>query len=217
MENYQQLPMGMVTIPDAILTEESAADGQPLRDLVINALRQAKPEGEVMGEVAAEEEEHGGGEGWVDADWASVRSKLESVRATSGPGMVWSLALPTNHVVAVRLTADVLSACFSHLGITFNDQLVYYREETYKPGYCAFRVGDYAVSTRAKPRAWSRLTRARAAQLSDIAQLTNMSLFARTTNVRTWGWKPLNKVRAELDAGLECRRRWLTPFLHAPR
>ena len=134
VENYQQLSMGLVTIPDAILTEESAADGQPQR--VAHQVAQRLPVG--------------GGEGWADADWASVRAKLVAVRDTSGPNMVWSLALPKNHVVAVRLTADVLSACFSHFGATFNDQMVYYREETYKPGYCAFRVGDYAVSTHAK-------------------------------------------------------------------
>ena len=159
VENYQQLAAGMVTIPDAMLTEESAADGQPLRELVCNALRRVKPEGEAAGEVGVEEEEAGGGEGWADADWASVRAKLASVRATSGPGMVWRLALPKNHVVAVRLTADVLSACFSHLGLSFNDQMVYYREETYKPGYCAFRVGDYAVSTHARARPGLALTR----------------------------------------------------------
>ena len=149
VENYQELATGTVTIPDAMLTEESAADGQPLRELVCNALRRVKPEGEAAGEVGAEEEEAGGGEGWADADWASVRAKLALVRATSGPGMVWRLALPKNHVVAVRLTADVLSACFSHLGLSFNDEMVYYREETYKPGYCAFRVGDYAVRPHA--------------------------------------------------------------------
>ena len=205
--------MGLVTIPDAILTEESAADGQPLRDLVCNALRQMKAENEVTGEVAAAEQEGaegGGGEGWADADWASVRAKLVAVRDTSGPNMVWSLALPKNHVVAVRLTADVLSACFSHFGATFNDQMVYYREETYKPGYCAFRVGDYAVRAHAQPCAGPALTRARAAsfaQLSDIAQLTNMNLFSRTSNDRTWVWKPLNKVRAATGAGLNRRRR----------
>ena len=146
VENYQQLPGGMVTIPDALLTEESAADGQPLRELVCNALRRAKADGEAAGEAGAvAEEEEGGGEGWADADWASVRAKLASERAASGPGMEWRLALPKNHVVAVRLTADVLSACFSHLGLVFNDQMAYYREETYKPGYCEFRVGDYAV------------------------------------------------------------------------
>ena len=58
---------------------------------------------------------------------------------------MWRLALPKNHVVAVRLTADVLRACFAHVGLALNEHLVYYREETYKPGYCEFRVGDYAA------------------------------------------------------------------------
>jgi hypothetical protein len=210
-------PWGLATIPTQILTEESAADGQPLRDLVCNALRQMKAENEVTGEVAAAEQEGAeGGEGWAGADWASVRAKLVAVRDTSGPNMVWSLALPKNHVVAVRLTADVLSACFSHFEATFNDQMVYYREETSQARLLRLpRVGDYAVRAHAEPCAGPALTRARAELLRtvvDIAQLTNMNLFSRTSNDRTWVWKPLNKVRAAQDAGLNAGGVARAPF-----
>jgi len=138
VENYQPLPAGELTIPDSYLTDESAADGQPLRALVCNALQRVSGEG---GEASTS-----GGDGWAaDADWAALRAKLAALRASQGPGSTWRLALPKNHVVAVRLTADVLRACFSHVGLPLDQQHSYYREETYKPNYCEFRVGDYAV------------------------------------------------------------------------
>ena len=134
VENYQQLPTGTLTIPDSLLADETPAGGDELRALVCNAVRRSSVDG---GDA--------GGQGWADGDWSSVRAKLAALRAAAPPGSVWRLALPKNHVVAVRLTADVLRACFAHVGLALNEHLIYYREETYKPGYCEFRVGDYAV------------------------------------------------------------------------
>jgi hypothetical protein len=136
VENYQQLPTGTLTIPDSLLADDTPSGGDELRALVCSAVRRSAGDG---GDA--------GGQGWADGDWASVRAKLAALRAAAPPGSVWRLALPKNHVVAVRLTADVLRACFAHVGLALNEHLVYYREETYKPGYCEFRVGDYAVRT----------------------------------------------------------------------
>ena len=41
-----------------------------------------------------------------------------------------------------------------------------------------------------------------------------MTLFARTTNDRTWVWKPLNKARSGPASGVKRGRPWLTPGVY---
>jgi hypothetical protein len=144
MDNYQELPlMGAACIPDDCIMNPSAADGEALRELVCAALRGvgagAGPAASGLSGSAPP------GHGWAAADWAAVRAKLAAERTKAGPGLVWRLALPKNHAVAVRLTEEVLRSSFSNMGVALTENATYYREETYSPGYCEFRVGDYAV------------------------------------------------------------------------
>jgi hypothetical protein len=141
VETYEELPTGAVYIHDDYILHGSP-DGEGLRELVCHAL----------GGGAASASAASTAGGWAAADWAAVRAKLASERARAGPGHTWRLAVPKNHVVAVRLTDEVLRACMSglpagmsHLGVALADGAAVYREETYAPGYAEFRVGDYAV------------------------------------------------------------------------
>ena len=171
VENYQELPIGPVCIPDEILLHGSA-DGEQLRDLVCSKL----------GAAAGSSPAAAGALGWAAADWAAVRAKLAELRLKAGPGHAWRLALPKNHVVAVRLTDEVLRSCMAglpagmaHLAATLSEGNPAFREETYAPGYVDFRVGDYAVS--------------------DVAPASSSTFFDRAgTYDRAWVWKPLNKV-----------------------
>lgn len=146
MDNYQELPAGPACIPDDCILQPSAADGEALRELVCAALRGVgggRPAS--SGTTSGLGSSGAPGQGWAAADWAAVRAKLAAERTKAGPGLVWRLALPKNHVVAVRLTEEVLRSSFANLGVALADNTTYYREETYAPGYCEFRVGDYAV------------------------------------------------------------------------
>jgi hypothetical protein len=198
VETYEELPTGAVYIHDDYILHGSP-DGEGLRELVCHAL----------GGGAASASAASTAGGWAAADWAAVRAKLASERARAGPGHTWRLAVPKNHVVAVRLTDEVLRACMSglpagmsHLGVALADGAAVYREETYAPGYAEFRVGDYAVRF---VRFWcvfggvfrqlTRCARARV-QISDVAPASSSTFFDRAgTHDRAWVWKPLNKAR----------------------
>ncbi len=119
---------------------------------------------------------------WSSADWASLRVRLlhECAAGTgrAGAPLSWRLALPKNHVVAVKLTDEMLAGCLAHLGVQYRPGSVLHREETYSPGYCEFRAGDYAIS--------------------DVAAAGSGAFFSRAgTHDRAWVWKPLNKARGE--------------------
>jgi hypothetical protein len=202
VENYQELPGGPVCILDDYILH-SSPDGEALRQLVCHAL----------GGAAAVSPRAGGTPGWAAADWAAVRAKLAAERAKAGAGHVWRLALPKNHVVAVRLTEEVLRSCMAHLGVPLTQGTPIFREETYAPGYAEFRLGDYAVR-KAFPfpfllrlflvPCFALLTHLRAWQLSDVAPASTCTFFDRAgTHDRAWVWKLLNKARA---AALRCLR-----------
>jgi hypothetical protein len=210
VENYQEVPMGAVCIHDDYILHGSP-DGENLRELVCHAL----------GGACASPRSGGGAVagGWAAADWAAVRAKLASERMRAGPGHTWRLAVPKNHVVAVRLTDEVLRACMSglpagmsHLGVALAEGAAVFREETYAPGYAEFRVGDYAVRARASMRARCCVRQKRACgvvwcapsadtsralvQISDVAPASSSTFFDRAgTHDRAWVWKPLNKAR----------------------
>ena len=88
---------------------------------------------------------------WSPAEWEALRTHLlsekerESRDAGANSRLAWRLALPRNHVIAVRLTDELLASCLANMRIAYRPGSVLYREETYQPYVRDFRAGDYVV------------------------------------------------------------------------
>ena len=172
LECYQDLPSGGGfsggCLSDNCIT--AADGGVALRD-------------EVMQALVASPMHASGLPAWSLAEWEALRrhmlaekEKVYRENNDDGAPLAWRLALPRNHVVAVRLTDELLAGCLAHLRISYRPGSVLYREETYHPYASEFSSGDFAVS--------------------DVAAAgSGAGVFAHAkTHDRAWVWKPLNKV-----------------------
>jgi hypothetical protein len=137
-DNYRDSGAAGWQVTSPCLAE--ATDGMPLREAIETAL--------------ANSAETAGAEdilcGMSTASWTQLRPLLvtEANSASAigeGEAMEWRLVLPRNHVVAVKLTHDVLASRMELLNLKYSPDQELFREETYCSSV-SFRAGDYAVS-----------------------------------------------------------------------